>query len=40
MGLGEGHGVSREGGRELFWIREGGWWGTDYVHEGSLATGG
>ena len=25
-GLGEGRGISREGGRELFRIREGGWW--------------
>ena len=33
--------MSQEGGgRELFRIREGGWWGTDYVHEGNLATGG
>ena len=36
MGFGEGHGVSREGGRELFRIREGGCWGIDSDHEGSL----
>ena len=37
-GIWEGCDVSHEGGRELFRIQEGGWWGKNSHDEGSLAT--
>ena len=40
MGLGEGRGVSREGGGSSFGSEREAGGGTNYIHEGSLATGG